>query len=498
MNFKSVKLRKRVKKLLNARGRCCGPALALSVAAFFSASLSLAQNEAVDLSTVPLPDGVPELPALEEAPLTISGSNINEFRAVLPLEITPLFRSGNLTVAAQRALKFIWRLDDTWEGLSRQAAQTNERLIDQGTLLPELKLEPSFAFGSSFDLIPRESEAAAGAKIAWNTQSALWGQRAIEAPFDLFWYKDGRVQRLIRGILLRAYPQLLGNSTVASNRQLFREKLVLRSPEALSGLTMLTFRFLGTTEDVTWMYSPAIKKARQLTGSNRSDALFRSSLSLDDFFVWSGKPELVDAKLDSTKIVLGAFASPELAPLTILENGCATVGPAGSEAGIKSGLSNVATVFLSSSIFVPRRTWRVELTGRDPYSLYGRQVIYVDHDSMLPLYKFVYDRSGHLWKSIVGVYGLAATHDRKVRRTFQSLMYIYNHRDNTVQVVRMPSYTTCSTESEMLKAAQFDPNRLWPKDGGKVANAPADKLVTPPPAVEKKTPVPEEILDLED
>lgn len=455
-----------------------------------------------DISIVPLPDGVPELPQPEQTPIAISRTNSSDFRALFPTELAPLFRTGGVVIGAVQALKFIWRLDDTWEGLSRQAAQSNATLISQGELKPDLKLQSSFAFGSAFDIVPRESEPEAGAKILWNSQSAFWGQKAIEAPFELYWFKEAQIQRIVRGILLRAYPLLLGGTTAAPTQQLFREKIVLRSPEALSGLTVLTFRFLGMEEDVLWMYSPAIKLARQLTGSNRSDALFRSSISPDDFFVWSGKPELVEAKLDSTKIVFGAFANTDIAPLSIEENGCATVGQANDDPRTRSSLTNLSTALLSSSVFVPRRTWRVELYGKDPYSLYGRQVVYVDHESMLPLYKFVYDRSGHLWKSIIGVYGLAASHDRSIRRVYQSLMYIYDHRDNSVQILRFPRYTTCTTETEMLRSAQFDPHRLWPRDDAKAIEGETQtQTATPAPASSPKelpTTAPEIELDPDD
>lgn len=72
------------------------------------------------------------------------------------------------------------------------------------------------------------------------------------------------------------------------------------------------------------IYSPGIKKARQLTGSNRPDGILRTQFSPDDIFGWSGKGNLVEGELGTKLTVLAPFLSDEVVVPT-RKGGCAEV-----------------------------------------------------------------------------------------------------------------------------------------------------------------------------
>lgn len=439
-------------------------ALYVCASLVFGAALS-AQEPPLSSAELTLPEGVP--PFTEGGISTvINTSNINAWRGVVVPELVPSIKSGELRLAAREKLGYFWRIDDPWEGESYRNASANKRALVSGStaLRAELVLNRGYPFGAEAEMLADTDPQLLGARIVWNLQSVWWGQGSIESTFDLTWLKEGRPTRLLRGEFVRAYPALLG---AESGAQIFRERLTLTAPEAIGGLAWLSFRFRGGDEDVVWFHSPALRKARQLTGSNRSDPFARGVTTVDDLLVWSGKAELVEATADRSAVGLAPFASADLGQLSPEGEGCFGVNRSEgrddiTDAKFAPSLEDASTP-LNGAIFVPRRLWRVELISSDPYSHYGRQLLYVDKASMLPVYKFVYDRSGHLWKTVIGVFGLGASADRKTKRPYLATQFVIDHIRQEANLIDFSRFLLCGTPHEGLGAANFDPRKLWPQ-----------------------------------
>ena len=72
----------------------------------------------------------------------------------------------------------------------------------------------------------------------------------------------------------------------------------------------------------------------------------------------------------------------------------------------------------TSAVFVPRRVWILELNPRDPYSATGREILMVDQQTLLPVYKLVYDRIGEYRKTVIGAWGRMRSKDNKLQSPF--------------------------------------------------------------------------------
>lgn len=414
-----------------------------------------------------VPAGVPSLPdSASGAAITINSANVAAWKSILVPELVSTVRAGELALVARKELGYRWRIDDAWEAQSRRnGADRTLALVDGSTALrADVAINYGYPFGGESEVLVKSSPGIVGARVAWNAHGAWWGFGSLAGDFETTWLKKGRPVRVVRGRFLRAYPASLGAEPSA---QIFREKIVFESPAALAGLTWLTYRFLGSDEDMVWFYSPALGKARQLTGSNRADALARGTVSADDLLVWSGKVELVDAIAEQSFVGLVPFPGPELGRVESgRTQGCFLPSHGGSaEERGASALDSAAVdpaAILSGATFVPRRLWRVELTSNDPYSLYGRQVLYVDKASMLPAYKFVYNRSGQLWKTVVGTFGLATAADRLVKVPFLHSQIVIDHIREETNVINMTTFEVCREPSAETAAAMFEPRKLWP------------------------------------
>jgi len=298
---------------------------------------------------------------------------------------------------------------------------------------------------------------------------ALGAERVLSVEFSLTALHDNKLGRELQGTLFRIYP--LAINPQDKTGQVFREKARVFAPKALSGFSWLTFRFQGIEEDVHFVYSPALKKSRQLTGSNRADGILTTSFSLDDIFTWTGKRELVDGELVSRGTYLIPFGEVSVLAGNESEETCVEFESAPSNADYKGGLSKwnitsrkfpqAAGWIPTSSVFVPRELVRIELESRDPYSVYGRQILYIDFETLLPVYKFVFDRSGHPWKTVMTGYGwLKSPNDKDKQIPIPMFTIVDDALKGDSYIFDISRFRACKNIPESLQSESFDPKRL--------------------------------------
>jgi hypothetical protein len=194
---------------------------------------------------------------------------------------------------------------------------------------------------------------------------------------------------------------------------MFREKISALNPQPLLGLTWLTLRFLGSVNDYMWAASPINGQVRQMTGSNRADTIFMGAFSPDDLFVWSGKVEGVEptsvrlVKMLVPVVEGNATAQPS-------NNGiCGTTDFAkSSPIDLNLGTERFADLpgWIPTNVRMTLRPlWRIEMMSRDPFSLDARQTLYVDAETMLPVYRVVWEQDGRMRKFVMGIFGKVST-----------------------------------------------------------------------------------------
>ena len=119
--------------------------------------------------------------------------------------------------------------------------------------------------------------------------------------------------------------------------------------------------------------------------------------------------------------------------------------------------------FISSLIFfVQRELWRLELISKDPFSLYGRQILYVDPVTMLPVYKAVFDHSGRIWKVIITAFGLAAEQENGLRAPYPDFSIVFDLKTEGMTVLDYKGITYCDTSEGRFASADFDPSTMGP------------------------------------
>ena len=386
-------------------------ALALFLLAIMPLRLGAEENAAV-----------PELPPLRSAypfGTTVGRTELRDYRSLFSAWLAERVGSGSWVVDVARDLPFAWRLDDEWE---RASAVASARPSDKSGPSIEWFRERAWVYGR---LPPGKNEAGEdlARRILWNVQSLYAGSASLGAELTVVENSsDGERSRFLFD-WQRVLPPPAGEQRLP---QLFRERLRLIEPGALSGMAWLTFRFLGSEEDLLWTWSKAIQKTRQLTSANRADDLLTTHLTLDDLLGWGGKMEAIQPVFLGSVVQVAPFW-PFLVPLEVDEAaGCLRVRPTNEVLQRSDGLwnlhtrrfENAAPWLPTAAVYVPRDLWMIELQPRDPFSAYGRQVVYVDRLSHLPVVKLVYARDGTFAKIVVSVFGLAATSDHRRKLPF--------------------------------------------------------------------------------
>jgi hypothetical protein len=491
----------------------------------------LAQT-AEEVRPAPLPPGIPVIPGPKDrdTALLLTQKNEAAFEDILIAPLVSWIRDGKFALRVVRSLDYPWTLDPAWEDASRRNPFQYE-LNEDHTLKfkGEEAPEPGLPFGSADDINEESDPVRKAYRILWNIAYAEAAARDAYYHVDMAWVGTQSLLRSASGVLYRKSffapasdeDKKETPKEFSGPQDVFRETVLrLFSPPVVAGFTQFSLRYRGPQEDVLWLYSPVLKLIRPLLESNRSDALLGGNLTFDDLFVWSNKIPSVQAKVVDQKVILVPFPAltyyrPEVQSFTD-QNAVDLDSPASSELppaqtakpdmvytvkgaqkrsdGLNSvvlwnhqsrQLPQLAPWVPTTVAFVPHRVWILEIDTADPYYASGREILIVDQELMLPIYKLVYDRIGEYRKTIVGSWALARSKDGKTVFPFSAFVMAVDQASQSVTTLSTRDVQTF--QGKPFKAAVqvqnwFDPAKY---PGGKKQGEKGEKPAptsTPSPA----------------
>jgi hypothetical protein len=248
------------------------------------------------------------------------------------------------------------------------------------------------------DKVDCKSDPEAGAKIAWNFDRRWDGEGGGARFIYSYWdrgerlplYYEGKSRRVwLNG---RADPeyQATGGEVFRGDARKRVTGIEVEAPFDSRGLTLLTYRYKDsenpsatTRNDDTWVYSPALRRVRRISSAQRADAVAGTDFTFDDLFSFDGIVPQYEWKCVGRRDLLAPMNSRVKGyPLDKEHN----FGP--------FGLS------YADDTWDLRKAVVIEFHPRAADHPYSKKVIYIDEQSMEPLYSFAYDRKGELWKLI--------------------------------------------------------------------------------------------------
>jgi len=280
----------------------------------------------------------------------------------------------------------------------REATEANRGKASIG---PDGSLQGYVAgFPFPMDEVDCQGDPEAGVKIIWNFVHRWQGFGAV-ADFRYSYFDRGELLplhyqgRTSSWILKhRPEPQFaeLGGDVFEDERRLAVVGFEVESPPQAAGTRTLTYRWaasygpLDTAEpEETWLYSRQVRRVRKISETARSNAVAGTDFSFDDLFSFSGLPPQYRWRC------LGG--TPLLAPMNTRQLGFPYEGHEELDFG-PAGLS------YASDRWELRDAVVVEMVPREEDHPYSRKEIWLDRQTLQPLYSFAYDRTDALWKVI--------------------------------------------------------------------------------------------------
>ncbi len=401
----------------------------------------------------------------ESERLTISSASATRLAELIIPELRPLVERGYIEMVAQQKLPYSLRLDDNWQQMSRQSIKISKLAAEQD-LLPGA----DYSGGLFFDRFDSSKALSSsdGVKALWNSKSIFWSTKAFESQFRLTEVENGQISNEFEGRIARVYSPLIENASKAGFE--FRERVSFTRPEFLSLYTWLTYRFYGSRDDLIWIYSPATQAQRIVTPVNRSDSIYKFSISLDDFFTWSGSLKSFRVRKVELFKALAPF-SEETQQIERVD-GCIKKRSQLLSNDYQGSLrwNFESRRYFEGADWLPtylryylRDLIRVELEPQDPFSSYGRQILYLDAESYLPVYKLVFDLAGNFWKLVMSVYDLGASKEADLKRYLPVFTIVDNLLTPGSTLLEYQDFKYCDNYPADYPPELFDPKSLGPR-----------------------------------
>lgn len=399
---------------------------------------------------------------LSALPQRISSETVDAVRVYVPNELQGLFSSGQIEIEAASQVAGI----EAWDLTKVSPVVSGASLtLDAAAWRKILLKSEILPFGSASSIAADFDAEQSARKILMNSSAALAQHGYIEQDLRFFSLASGKLEAILDARLARVYPIAIEDIPLSS--QFFRERFSFESPEKIQGYSWLTYRFLPPDEDMVWIYSPAIKKVRQVSAENRYDEVLKLGFSVDDLFTWSGAFQAATVQNLGEREIFLPFASFDGYKAVQAEDGCRTLTATDQNQGLRSRWNFASLQYPrgagwlpSSVVHVPRKMWKIEISPSTPYAGYSRIVLYVDQLTQLPIYKFVFDLNGELTRMVQSLFGVDVVDGRP--QFFWQGASLFSPHDARALVISLVKQHTCRGSSAKTMLDSFEPQKLGP------------------------------------
>jgi hypothetical protein len=305
---------------------------------------------------------------------------------------------------------------------------------------------PHFGYGQAFTQIdPNDPQAAY--KIMYNFFRTLVQWDDVNVFINFFWTTPQGLDRYVdfRGQALSYFSRWSG--PIENPEEVAAKVLIYGvAPYDVVGLATLDWNYLDPERwRSVWAYVPVIRRVRRLNAANSSDGVFGSHLSRDDFGTFAGRIHYFDWKLVGVKEALVPYTFPTpkvwepVQPQGFLlpANENAVIMPWRGQSKLydQSGQQWTGAAWWPTNLYLTRRpVWILELTPKDPYYSYGRQILWIDQELFFGYYKEIYNRAGEYWKTIIRGGGTALNEDKTFSTTQTDFLMALDDRMNMATV----------------------------------------------------------------
>ena len=337
----------------------------------------------------------------------IDKSDWRKVDGLLPELVMRWLKSGKLAPLKIAEFKYDAEADDEWinagrKNVGKYKLDAKKNLVDAATGKPSL-----WVYGIPFPNLDIKNDPDAPPKFMYNQLVSVRRMGSARQPFQLQWVGQKGFERDLDGFWERYYywARPDGQQRNPSKRRYLDITRVIE-PYDVAGTAQLTLRRLDGSEDELYVYVPAIRRVKKMSGANRSDPYMGADASVDDGDGWAGLTRSMKWTIIEEKV--GLFHTLDWVPehtdkMKRLPNG--TWRTPADEDGVRFGWTEKgwghAPWAPVNVAWVPREFILIEGMPLDPYYNYGRTLYWIDKGSYWINYKTIWDKAGELWKGIM-------------------------------------------------------------------------------------------------
>jgi hypothetical protein len=280
----------------------------------------------------------------------------------------------------------------------KEFSAATERFKGQARIGPDDSLE-NYTAGEPFpiDEIDCTGDPQAGAKIIWDFDYRWRGDGTQTHFFYSYWdrgeqlplYYEGTSKRIqLSHRVEKEYLDKQDGDLFRGEKRKTAFGIEVTAPFDARGIALMTYRYKAadnpqaeSKNDDTWVYVPTLRRVRRISTAQRTDAVSGTDFTFDDLFSFSGiVPQYSWQCLGEMDIIAPMNSIVRAYPYSKDHN----FGP--------YGLS------YADDRWELRHVIKLRFFPKNPDHPYHHKDIYIDKQTLNPLYSFAYDQKEELWK----------------------------------------------------------------------------------------------------
>lgn len=283
---------------------------------------------------------------------------------------------------------------------AREYVAATERFSAGARLGPDGSLE-GYVAGQPFPMekIDCRRDPDAGSKIMWNFDYQWEGDGGGASFLYSYWDRGEQLplfyQGQARGIQLshrveKEYLDGQDGDIFRGEKRKSAASIDVQAPFDARGIALLSYRYKASDgpraeskNDDTWVYVPQLRRVRRISTAQRTDAVSGTDFTLDDLRSFAGiVPQYEWTCLGEMELVAPMNSRARAYPY----DGEHDFGP--------YGLS------FANDRWELRKAVKIRMKPKNADHPYDHKDIYIDRETLSPLYSFAYDHKQELWKII--------------------------------------------------------------------------------------------------
>ena len=335
----------------------------------------------------------------------IGKDNWKRIKGLVPTNIEEWVRDGKVIIKIGQ-FDFDASPDAEWteygekHNVGKYALDKTENIIEVAT-----GTYPKWAYGDIFPNIDFKTDPTAAVKMMHNRDVSRMREGCLWNPFTCEWVGKGGFERVIQNNYLR-YSFWGSKSTkdVENSKGLaFMEITVVVAPYDVSGTAQLTYRKVDGSSDELYVYIPAIRRTKRMSGANRSDPFMGSDFTIDDGYGWMGQTSTMTWKYIEKKIGLMCISKTGTTKVASMRQQADTSWISDPIEGIQTGWQmpehKQAPWSPVTCVWIPRKFHIIKCIPENPYYNMGEMEFWVDSKSLWSQYKLMKDIAGEYWRT---------------------------------------------------------------------------------------------------